>query len=144
MNMYSNSSTHKSELGVNAQHAAPRLATCLPPGLSRLFAEHCQQPLSPQQKPAEVTHCPRPRTLPAQAVVCFPPPGSRSSPLGPISYCATSARRAVPDTHGSQRYQPVTLPLSKKPSIDTRQRCSQWQLAQARGAVQSYRVSVFL
>lgn len=45
MNMYSNSSTHKSELRVNTQHAAPQLETCLPQGLSRLFAEKHQEPL---------------------------------------------------------------------------------------------------
>lgn len=48
--MYSNSSTHKSELRVNTQHAAPQLQTCLPWGLSRLFAEKHQEPLCPQQQ----------------------------------------------------------------------------------------------
>lgn len=81
MNMYCNSSTHKSELGVNTQHAAPQLETCLPQGLSRLFAEKHQEPLHrQQQQQVQAMHYPSytPRTGCSQP---FPRPGLLSFPL---------------------------------------------------------------
>lgn len=57
MNMYSNSSSHKSELRVSTQHASPQLETCLPWGWSGRLVEKHQEPLCLQQK-TEAMLCP--------------------------------------------------------------------------------------